>query len=148
VTLPHQLPTAVTAARSVPELTFVLDHLGSPPAGPGQGATAGPWASAIRDLAALPNVMCKLSGAHTSPASADGLRPYYETVLAAFGPDRLMFGSDWPVSTLAATYRQVCDVYRELTADLSAAEQDAIFERTARRVYRLREPERTRQRGR
>jgi L-fuconolactonase len=65
-------------------------------------------------------------------------RPYYETVLAAFGPDRLMFGSDWPVSTLAATYRQVCDLYRELTAGLSAAEQDAVFERTARRVYRLR----------
>jgi L-fuconolactonase len=148
VTLPHQLPAAVTAARSVPELTFVLDHLGGPPAGSGQGATAGPWASAIRDLAALPHVTCKVSGAHTSPARAGGLRPYYETVLAAFGPDRLMFGSDWPVSTLAGTYRQVCGVYRELTAGLSATEQDAIFERTARRVYRLREPDRARQHGR
>jgi L-fuconolactonase len=148
VTLPHQLPAAVTAARSVPELTFVLDHLGGPPAGSGQGATAGPWASAIRGLAALPNVTCKLSGVHTSPARASGLRPYYETVLAAFGPDRLMFGSDWPVSTLAATYRQVCDVYRELTAGLSAAERSAIFELTARRVYRLREPDRARQHDR
>jgi L-fuconolactonase len=148
VTLPHQLPAAVTAARSVPELTFVLDHLGAPPAASGQGATDGPWASAIRRLAALPNVTCKLSGAHTSPARASGLRPYYETVLAAFGPGRLMFGSDWPVSTLDAAYRQVCGVYRELTAELSAAEQDAIFERTARRVYRLREPGRPRQHGR
>jgi L-fuconolactonase len=148
VTLPHQLPAAVTAARSVPELTFVLDHLGGPPAGSGQGATAGPWASAIRGLAALPNVTCKLSGVHTSPARASGLRPYYETVLAAFGPDRLMFGSDWPVSTLAATYRQVCDVYRELTAGLSAAERSAIFELTARRVYRLREPDLARQHDR
>jgi L-fuconolactonase len=147
VTLPHQLPAAVTAARSVPELTFVLDHLGGPPAGSGQGATAGPWASAIRGLAALPNVTCKLSGAHTSPASTGALRPYYETVLAAFGPGRLMFGSDWPVSRLAGTYRQVCSVYRELTAGLSAAEQDAIFEHTARRVYRLREPDRARQHG-
>jgi L-fuconolactonase len=138
VTLPHQLPAAVTAARSVPELAFVLDHLGGPPADRDQGATRGPWASAVRSLAALPNVTCKLSGAHTSPARAAGLRPYYETVLAAFGPDRLMFGSDWPVSTLAVTYRQVCDLYRELTADLGAAEQDAIFERTARRAYRLR----------
>jgi L-fuconolactonase len=147
VTLPHQLPAAVTAARSVPELTFVLDHLGGPPAGSGQGATSGPWASAIRRLAALPNVTCKLSGAHTSPARAGELRPYYETVLAAFGPGRLMFGSDWPVSTLAAAYRQVCGVYKELTLELSVAEQDAIFERTARRVYRLRRPERTRKHG-
>jgi len=138
VTLPHQLLAAVTAARSVPELTFVLDHLGGPPAESGQGARAGPWASAIRDLAALPNVACKLSGMHTSAAHADDLRPYYETVLAAFGPDRLLFGSDWPVSTLAAPYAQVSDMYRELTAQLSAAEQLAIFDRTARRVYRLR----------
>ncbi len=141
VALPHQLPAAVTAARSVPELGFVLDHLGGPPAdsvGVGGEGTDGPWATAIRSLAALPNVTCKLSGAHTSPARASDLRPYYETVLAAFGPDRLMFGSDWPVSTLAATYAQVTDLYRELTAQLSTAEQEAIFDRTARRVYRLR----------
>jgi L-fuconolactonase len=137
VTLAHQLPAAVTPARSVPELSFVLDHLGGPPAGSGQDSTNGPWATAIRSLAALPNVTCKLSGAHTSPARASDLRPYYATVLAAFGPDRLMFGSDWPVSTLAATYGQVCDLYRKLTAQLSAAEQDAIFHRTARRVYQL-----------
>jgi len=135
---PHQLPAAVTAARAVPELTFVLDHLGGPPADSGSGAQAGPWASAIRRLAALPNVTCKLSGVHTSAARASDLRPYYETVLAAFGPDRLLFGSDWPVSTLAAPYGQVCGLYRELTAPLSAAEQLAIFGRTARRVYRLR----------
>jgi L-fucono-1,5-lactonase len=138
VTLPHQLASAVTAARSVPELTFVLDHLGGPPAESGRGAQAGPWASAIRSLAALPNVTCKLSGMHTSAARADDLRPYYETVLAAFGPDRLLFGSDWPVSMLAAPYGQVCDMYRELTAQLSAAGQLAVFDRTARRVYRLR----------
>jgi len=138
VTLPHQLAAAVTAARSAPELTFVLDHLGGPPTESGHGARAGPWAPAIRNLAALPNVACKLSGMHTGAARASDLRPYYETVLAAFGPDRLLFGSDWPVCTLAAPYGQVCDLYRELTAQLSAAEQLAIFDRTARRVYRLR----------
>jgi L-fuconolactonase len=138
VVLAHQWPGAITAARSVPELTFVLDHLGAPPAESGQGGADGPWAGAIRDLAALPNVVCKLSGAHTSPARAAGLRPYYETVLAAFGPDRLMFGSDWPVSSLAAPYSEVHALYRELTAQLSPAEQDAIFAGTARRVYRLR----------
>jgi L-fuconolactonase len=137
VTLPHQLPAAVTAARSVPGLTFVLDHLGGPPAETGQEAATGLWASAIRSLAELPNVTCKLSGAHTSQARAEDLRPYYETVLAAFGPGRLLFGSDWPVSTLAAPYGQVCAMYRELTAQLSAGEQTAIFDGTARRVYRL-----------
>jgi len=141
VTLSHQLPAAVTAARSVPELTMVLDHLGGPPVGSGQDGEDGPWAEAIRALAALPNVTCKLSGAHTTPARASDLRPYYQAVLAAFGPDRLMFGSDWPVSTIAAPYGQVCTMYQELTAQLSPAEQDAIFEHTARRGYRLRGPE-------
>lgn len=137
VTLPYQLPAAVTAARSVPELTMVLDHLGGPPAGTGQAGEDGPWAAAVRELAALPNVTCKLSGADTTLADASDLRPFYQTVLDAFGPDRLMFGSDWPVSTLAGPYGQVCDLYRELTAQLSPDEQDAIFDRTARRVYRL-----------
>ena len=137
VMAPHQLPAAVTAARSVPGLSFVLDHLGGPPVGSEQDGTAGTWAAAIRALAALPNVTCKLSGVHTSPARASDLRPYYQSVLASFGPDRLMFGSDWPVSTLAATYGQVCTMYRELTARLSATEQQAIFDRTARRVYQL-----------
>lgn len=84
--LPHQLPAAVTAARSVAELSIVLDHLGGPPAGSGEDATDGPWAAAIRSLAALPNVTCKPSGAHTSPARASDLRPYYETVLAGIHP--------------------------------------------------------------
>jgi L-fuconolactonase len=67
------------------------------------------------------------------------------TVLAAFGPGRLMFGTDWPVSALAATYGQTCDMYRELTGRLSAAEHEAIFDRTARRVYQLPGPEPIRQ---
>jgi L-fuconolactonase len=138
VTLPHQLPAAVTAARSVPELTFVLDHLGNPPVSSDQTAAAGgPWAEAIRALATLPNVACKLSGVHSDPPGASDLRPWYDAVLAAFGPDRLLFGSDWPVSTRVASYGQVCDLYRTLTEPLTIAEQDAIFERTARRVYRL-----------
>jgi L-fucono-1,5-lactonase len=141
VTLPAQLPTAVSAVRAVPGLTFVLDHMGGPPVGPGPEARTGPWATAIRSLAALPNVTCKLSGVHCTPAHIGDLRPYYETVLAAFGPDRLIFGSDWPVCTLTATYRQVCDMYRVLIAQLSAAEQQTIFDHTARRVYRLRQPE-------
>lgn len=140
VVLPHQLPAALTAARSVPELGFVLDHLGGPPVETGESATGSPWAHVIGSLAALPNVTCKLSGAHTSPALAADLRPYYETVLAAFGPGRLMFGTDWPVSGLAAPYGEMCALYRDLTAQLSPAERDAVFTGTARRVYRLPAP--------
>ena len=140
VTLPHQLPAAVTAARTVPELSFVLNHLGGPPVPPGPDDATGTWAAAIGSLAALPNVTCKLSGVHAVPARAGDLRPACEIVLAAFGPGRLMFGSDWPVSTLGAAYGQVCALYRELTAQLSLAEQEAVFDRTARRVYRLPAP--------
>jgi L-fuconolactonase len=135
--LPDQLSAVVTAARAVPELMFVINHLGAPSAVPGQEASAGPWAPAIRRLASLPNVTCKLSGMPDGVADASDLRPYSEIVLAAFGPGRLMFGTDWPVCTLAAPYHQVCGMYRELTAQLSPAEQDAIFDGTARRVYRL-----------
>jgi L-fuconolactonase len=138
VVAPHQLAGAVTAARSVPGLTFVLDHLGSPPVGSDAAGPSAWWAHAIAELGALPNVVCKLSGAHSFPVLASDLRPCYETVLAAFGPSRLMFGSDWPVSALAAPYGDICAMYRELVAELSSAEQDAIFSGTARRVYGLR----------
>jgi L-fuconolactonase len=137
VALPSQLESAVAAARQVPELTFVLDHLGGPPADRDDGG----WASAIGSFGELPNVVCKLSGAHMDPATATALRPYFQTVLVAFGPGRLMFGSDWPVSALTAPYQQICDLYRELTAGLTHGEQSDIFDVTARRVYRLRAPE-------
>jgi L-fucono-1,5-lactonase len=131
----RQLPLAVATARSVPELTFVLEHLGNPAT---DGAAADPaWAAAVRDLGRLDNVVCKLSGAHSAPVSAARLRPYYEVALSAFGPSRLMFGSDWPVSSLTAPYHEIARMYRELIADLTTAEQNAVLEDTARRVYGL-----------
>jgi predicted TIM-barrel fold metal-dependent hydrolase len=147
VVAPHQLAAAVTAVRSVPGLTFVLDHLGSPPVGSDTAGAWALWSQAIAELGALPNVVCKLSGAHSSPVLASDLRPAYETVLAAFGPSRLMFGSDWPVSSLTAPYGEVCALYRELAAELSSAEQGAIFSGTAHRVYGLRLPSRARASG-
>ncbi|MFD9324550.1 amidohydrolase family protein [Streptomyces sp. NPDC060065] len=135
---PHQLPSSVKAAAALPELTFVLDHLGKPPIAAGD---LEPWASGVRALAALPNTVCKLSGMVTEADlgkwTVDDLRPYADTVLEAFGPSRLMFGSDWPVCTLAATYGQVAESARELTADLGDDERDQVFEGTATRVYRL-----------
>ncbi|MEU5533476.1 amidohydrolase family protein [Streptomyces sp. NPDC020362] len=138
VVLPHQLPACSKAAASLPHLTFVLDHLGKPPIAAGERE---PWTTHLRSLAALPNTVAKLSGLVTEadPASwrvAD-LRPYTDTALEAFGPDRLMFGSDWPVCTLAAPYAQVHAAARELTSGLGEAERSALFEGTARRVYDL-----------
>lgn len=96
-----QLPASVRAAAKLPGLTFVLDHLGKPRIVSGE---TDPWARALRELASLPNTVCKLSGMVTEAdlrrwTIAD-LRPYTDMAMEAFGPDRLMFGSGWPVWTL------------------------------------------------
>ncbi|OQD57115.1 amidohydrolase [Streptomyces phaeoluteigriseus] len=138
IVLPRQLPACARAAARHPGLTFVLDHLGKPPVASGARE---PWEAALRTLAALPNTVAKLSGLVTEadPATwtpAD-LRPYAETALDAFGPRRLMFGSDWPVCTLAAGYGRVLETARQLTGHLSADESGQVFEGTATRVYGL-----------
>jgi L-fuconolactonase len=138
LTLPHQLPAAVACAQRLPELTFVLDHCSKPPIAAGE---LEPWATRITALATRPNVACKLSGLVTEADwtqwSVTDLKPYVEVVLDAFGPDRVAFGSDWPVCTLAASYAQVLDAAGTLTAALGTAERDAVFAGTARRVYGL-----------
>ncbi|MFG3200463.1 amidohydrolase family protein [Streptomyces sp. NPDC048192] len=138
VVLPPQLPACAEAAARLPQLTFVLDHLGKPPIAAGEHE---PWATALRALAAHPNTVAKLSGLVTEadPATwttAD-LRPYTDTALEAFGPGRLMFGSDWPVCTVAAPYGRVVEAARALTAELSDQERASVFAGTATRVYRL-----------
>ncbi|MFC0430198.1 amidohydrolase [Kutzneria buriramensis] len=135
LTYPHQLPAATRAAAELPGTRFVLDHCSKPPITSGD---LEPWATRLRALAALPNVTCKLSGLVTE-ASPDwtvaDLRPYVEVVLDAFGPDRVMFGSDWPVCLLAATYAEVVEATAELIGGLSETEQDAVLGGTAARVY-------------
>ncbi len=138
VVTPGQLGAAARAAAAVPDLLFVLDHLGKPPIASG-GIRA--WARDLRRLAALPNTAGKLSGLVTeadwSRWKPGDLRPYTDTALAAFGPARMMFGSDWPVCTLAASYGGVLQAARDLTGDLSEAEREAVFAGTATRLYRL-----------
>jgi L-fuconolactonase len=138
VVRPRQLPACARAAAEHPGLTFVLDHLGKPPIA---ARVLDPWAGAVRELAVLPNTVCKLSGMVTEadPArwTSDDLRPYADTVLEAFGPDRTMFGSDWPVCTLAATYGQVVRSAEELTSGLDGSERRSVFAGTAGRVYRV-----------
>ncbi|WP_037898702.1 amidohydrolase family protein [Streptomyces sp. NRRL S-350] len=139
--VPHQLPAAIEAVRGLPGLQFVLDHLAKPPVASGE---LEPWAGRLRELAREPNVSCKLSGLVTEAPrdgwTVAGLRPYTETALDAFGPDRVMFGSDWPVCLLAATYEQVVDAAEELTSGLAAHERARVFGGTAARVYGLSDP--------
>nr|WSX19030.1 amidohydrolase family protein [Streptomyces tubercidicus] len=139
----HQLPAAIRAAAAVPELTFVLDHLGKPPI---STHTVGPWSAGLRRFATLPNTVGKLSGLATEADwkawTVDDLRPYAETALEAFGPDRLMFGSDWPVCTLAARCTDVVAYTRALTAALDETEQAAVWSGTAGRVYGVTMPDR------
>lgn len=135
---PHQLPSAIEAVRELPELTFVLDHLGKPPMDAGE---LQPWTSLVRELASFPNVFCKLSGMVTEAGRHHGsvaaLRPYADVVLDAFGPERVMFGSDWPVCLLAASYEEVVGVAEALTDGLTEGERSHVFCATAERAYRL-----------
>ena len=133
-----QLAASARAAAAVPDLLFVLDHLGKPPIASGRTE---PWAEDLRGLAALPNTSAKLSGLVTEADwhqwKVTDLRRYAEVALGAFGPARLMFGSDWPVSTLAASYGDVLAAARDLTEQLSPAEREAVFAGTATSVYGL-----------
>ena len=133
---PH-LPAAIQTVRNLPQLTFVVDHISKPVI----GDPLEPWAGRLRDLAALPNVTCKLSGMVTEAPwttwKPTDLQPYADTVLEAFTPSRVMFGSDWPVCLLAATYAEVVETAESLTAALTPAERDAIFTTTATSTYKL-----------
>ncbi|GAB2909184.1 amidohydrolase family protein [Streptomyces mayteni] len=139
--LPHQLPAALDTVRALPGLTFVLDHLAKPPIAAGSRQ---PWARLIGELAVEPNVYAKLSGLVTEADHATwtvaALRPYAETALTAFGTGRLMFGSDWPVCLLAASYAEVVGATEELTAGLGPAERADVFGGVAARAYRLPAP--------
>jgi L-fuconolactonase len=133
-----QLPAARAAAAALPQGRFVLDHAAKPAIAAGAFE---PWAGELAALARLPNVACKLSGLVTE-ARWDGwdpatIRPYAEHVLEAFGPERVMFGSDWPVCRLAATYRQVRELADAMLDGYSAAERDAVLRGTAARIYGL-----------
>lgn len=137
--LPPQHAAAIALADAVPSARLVLDHAGKPAIAAGGYE---PWAEFLTALAARPNVFCKLSGLVTEADwttwTVDDLRPYAAHVLESFGPDRVMFGSDWPVCELAATYEQVYESARAFTSDLSPPEQDDVFAGTAMRAYPIR----------
>ena len=133
---PRELPAALATVRALPALHFVLDHAAKPPVAAGEWQ---PWARLTSELAALPNVTCKLSGLVTE-ADRRGwtegtVLPYARHALNAFGPDRVMYGSDWPVCQLAADYGQVHTLAERATDHLSPGERAAVFGGTAARVY-------------
>jgi len=139
------LEPALGAVRRIPHGRFVVDHIAKPniaSRSPERRADD-PWFDGIAALAAEPNVTCKLSGMVTEADwhawTVDDLFPYARLVLGMFGPYRTMFGSDWPVCTLAATYGQVVDAATELFTrcafDLDSPESEAFFGGTARSVY-------------
>jgi L-fuconolactonase len=132
----RQLPQARELVRRFPDQPFVLDHLAKPPIAAG---LLQPWATDLRKLAAAPNVCCKLSGMVTEAdwrewKPAD-FQPYLDAALDAFGPRRLMIGSDWPMYTLGASYRQAMEIVMEYITRLSAGEQADILGHNAARFY-------------
>ncbi len=136
---PKQLPAAIQLVASFPEQRFVLDHIAKPPIAAG---TLSPWREHLRELAAAPNVWCKVSGMVTE-AKRDGwrsedFRPYLDIVFAAFGVERLMFGTDWPVCTLAGSYEQVHALMEAYTRALTAEARARFFGGNAAEFYRLR----------
>ena len=136
--LHHQLSAVVELVRLVPQASFVLDHFGKPAIESGE---LDPWRAELRELAQLPNVVCKLSGLPTEASHAtwtvDELRPYVDHALECFGPQRMLFGGDWPVAVLSGGWARWYEAARELTASLSDEEQQDVFGRTAERVYGL-----------
>jgi len=135
---PHQLPAAIELARAFSEQPFVLDHLAKPLI---RDQVLSPWSEHIRRLADCPNVMCKVSGLVTEANwqrwQAADFRPYLEVVLDAFGPHRLMFGSDWPVALLAASYEQVYGLVCDHLAQYDKQAQAKVFGLNATHFYGL-----------
>jgi L-fuconolactonase len=134
-----QLPAAVETVAALPQLQFILDHLAKPNI---SSSGLEPWGTGIRALASLPNAACKLSGMVTEADwklwRVEDLRPYAELALDAFGVERMLFGSDWPVCTLAASYTEVVEAAAQLTEHMTPSERDAVFGGNAQRLYNVR----------
>jgi predicted TIM-barrel fold metal-dependent hydrolase len=131
----RQLGEVIELVRRTPDVQFVLDHVGKPRI----GADPSRWRLRIAELAARPNIVCKLSGLMTEivsgPPSLEAVEPFLAYALAEFGPDRCLFGSDWPVMTTAGTYSEWLDLVIRLLP--GEDERRAVMAETAERVYEL-----------
>ena len=134
----RELPAALALARRLPDVRFVIDHIAKPPIASGE---LEPWASRIAPFRELEHVACKVScmvtEADWSTWTPADHQPYVDHVLEVFGPDRLLFGSDWPVCLLSASYEGVLDAARVTLASLGDDDRAKVLGGTAARVYRL-----------
>jgi L-fuconolactonase len=138
LTLAHQLPAAVEAVKQCPNTRFVVDHISKPKIAEGD---IDDWAASIRAMASFDNVTIKVSGMVTEATwdawTTATFQPYFDVVLEAFGPSRMMFGSDWPVCLLAGSYDDIIGLAEELTAGFSESENADFFAQTAVRSYQM-----------
>jgi len=135
---PQQMPAALSMVKRLPDQRFVLDHLAKPLIREGEME---PWAAVMKEMAHNPNVWCKVSGLVTEADwggwQPEEIRPYLDVVFEAFGPDRLMFGSDWPVCLLAASYQDVWELVDGYVGQMSTAEGEGLFGGNAAAFYGL-----------
>lgn len=133
-----QLANAIKLVRQCPDVTFILDHIGKPDI---KAGLLDPWRAELRELAKLGNVWCKLSGvateADTENWTAADLRPYIDHTMECFGAGRVLFGGDWPVSTLATDYPRWVSVVDDALRGCSAEELQQVYVKNAERVYRV-----------
>jgi L-fuconolactonase len=133
---PRQLSAAIELVTRFPNQPFVIDHMGKPEI---RAQRSLPWAQQMREIAANRNVYCKISGMLTEADwknwKIDDCKPYLDTVFEAFGCDRIIFGSDWPVCLLAASYSQVIGLIADYTRNFSPADKAKIFGLNAARFY-------------
>ena len=136
--LARQLPIAIKLISKCPDVVFVLDHCGVPQV---KEKNLDPWRAHITEIARFPNVSCKISGlvAYADPKqwTNEDLRPFVDHVIASFGWDRVLFGSDWPVCTLSASYQQWVKSLQGITQGAGKVNQRKLFHDNAIRVYRL-----------
>ena len=137
----RHLPVAAEFVARFPRQRFVLNHMAKPPI---KSGAVDAWARGIRELAAFPNVYCKVSGLVTEADwqewKPEHLRPYLDVAFECFGPSRLMIGSDWPVCTVAASYARVMDLVKGYLGKYAANDREAVLGGNAAAFWRLKRP--------
>ena len=133
-----ELPAAIELVRACPDVQFVMDHISKPKIAKQE---VEPWKTLMSELANFPNVLCKVSGlvteANWKEWQVKDFKPYVDHVIEIFTPQRLMFGSDWPVSNLGGTYSEIVELAQALTSEFSPSEAEFFWHKSAAAAYRL-----------